>query len=409
MLIAKPLEHTAMKRRALLAGIAGLVTTPSFARRLRPHPLRVGVVGAGILGTSIALHLAESGAEVTLLEAHAPARGATQNSYAWLNGFVSDPHYRDLRLASLARWRWLDAHYGLGISWGGYLNWGDGDAGAALVRENAAQLAGSAAPITDLAVEDIGRYAPYLTPGPVSAAIFAPNDGHIDPVAVTEQLLTAAQRAGARLLCPSRVEGLHFQNGRLKAASTSSGYVEFDRLVIAAGTATPTLTAMAGTPIALAHAPGILSHTRPVDPFTLLTHEGPGEANFKQLPSGHIVAYDAPRPPDLAAHAGIRGAEMDYPSEALRREHGERMLMHLSRFCPKIRVSDFERLTLGFRPMPVDDRPIVGALKSAPDIHVAVTHSGVTLAAILGRLVSSEVLSGTRSAVLSPYRPERFG
>jgi glycine/D-amino acid oxidase-like deaminating enzyme len=59
--------------------------------------------------------------------------------------------------------------------------------------------------------------------------------------------------------------------------------------------------------------------------------------------------------------------------------------------------------------MPVDDRPIVGALKSAPDIHVAVTHSGVTLAAILGRLVSSEVLSGTRSAVLSPYRPERFG
>jgi hypothetical protein len=179
--------------------------------------------------------------------------------------------------------------------------------------------------------------------------------------------------------------------------------------VIAAGTATPTLTAMAGTPIALAHAPGILSHTRPVDPFTLLTHEGPGEASFKQLPSGHIVAYDAPHPPDLAAHAGIRAAEMDYPSEALRREHGERMLMHLSRFCPKIRVSDFERLTLGFRPMPVDDRPIVGALKSAPDIHIAVTHSGVTLAAILGRLVSSEVLSGTRSAVLSPYRPERFG
>ena len=59
--------------------------------------------------------------------------------------------------------------------------------------------------------------------------------------------------------------------------------------------------------------------------------------------------------------------------------------------------------------MPTDDRPIVGALEGAPDVHVAVTHSGVTLAAILGQLVADEVVSGTRAAVLAPYRPERFG
>ena len=100
---------------------------------------------------------------------------------------------------------------------------------------------------------------------------------------------------------------------------------------------------------------------------------------------------------------------MDFPSESLRREHGERMLTHLSRLCPRIRAEDFERLTLGFRPMPTDDRPIVGALQSAPDVHVAVTHSGVTLAAILGQLVADEVVRGTRAAVLGPYRPERFG
>jgi glycine/D-amino acid oxidase-like deaminating enzyme len=252
------------------------------------------------------------------------------------------------------------------------------------------------------------RRAPYLTPGPIDAALFAPNDGHLDPEAVTLRLLEGARACGARLVCPSRVEGLSFRQGRLRAATTSKGRVELDRLVIAAGTATPAIAAMAGTKISLAHAPGILAHTRPVETFSHLVHEGPRSRSFKQLGDGRIVAYDAPHPPDIPVHAGVRAMEMDYPSEALRREHGERMLSHLSRYCPRIQTRDLARLTLGFRPMPPDGATIVGALPSAPDIHIAVTHSGVTLAAILGRLVASEVVDGTRSSVLRGYRPERF-
>ena len=108
-------------------------------------------------------------------------------------------------------------------------------------------------------------------------------------------------------------------------------------------------------------------------------------------------------------HVGILTAQMDFPSASLRRAHGERMLDHLSHYCPRIRMSDFDRVTLGFRPMPTDDRPIVGALRSASDVHVAVTHSGVTLAAILGRIVAAEVVDGMRAPILDPYRPERFG
>ena len=38
----------------------------------------------------------------------------------------------------------------------------------------------------------------------------------------------------------------------------------------------------------------------------------------------------------------------------------------------------------------------------------AVTHSGVTLAPIVGRLTAQEVLSGSRAELFAPYRPERF-
>jgi glycine/D-amino acid oxidase-like deaminating enzyme len=68
-----------------------------------------------------------------------------------------------------------------------------------------------------------------------------------------------------------------------------------------------------------------------------------------------------------------------------------------------------ERLTLGFRPMPTDELPVMGSLPTCRTIHVAVTHSGVTLAPIVGRLTAEEVLSGSRAELFAPYRPDRFG
>ena len=64
--------------------------------------LSVGVIGGGIVGASVALHLAQAGASVTVFEKTAPASGATSKSFAWLNAGSSDPHYRDLRMHSLS-------------------------------------------------------------------------------------------------------------------------------------------------------------------------------------------------------------------------------------------------------------------------------------------------------------------
>jgi glycine/D-amino acid oxidase-like deaminating enzyme len=58
--------------------------------------------------------------------------------------------------------------------------------------------------------------------------------------------------------------------------------------------------------------------------------------------------------------------------------------------------------------MPVDGHPIVGWLPGATSLYVAVTHSGVTLAAHLAQLITTELLSGRPVAELTPYRPGRF-
>jgi len=65
-------------------------------------------------------------------------------------------------------------------------------------------------------------------------------------------------------------------------------------------------------------------------------------------------------------------------------------------------------VTLGFRPMPTDGFPIVGAVPGTADLYVTVSHSGVTLAPILGEHVTRELLDGQHVEELAPYRPDRF-
>jgi len=60
------------------------------------------------------------------------------------------------------------------------------------------------------------------------------------------------------------------------------------------------------------------------------------------------------------------------------------------------------------RPMPADGRSIVGPLPGADHLYLAVTHSGVTLAAHLAGLITAELTGGAQAAELAPYRPGRF-
>jgi len=396
-------------RRDFLVSLLGsgsiALVRPSWSA---PRPLRVGIVGAGIVGASIAFHMARAGAQVFLFEKTGPAMGATRNSFAWLNAFTEDTHYRALRIQSLLAYRKLDRQLGLGIIWGGYVNWASTASETAVVRANAAQIADTIQPARNLTPEEFARLDPSVSPGEMVDAIYCPSDGHLDPVFVTQRFLEAARRAGADVQYPCELTQIRMRAGRLAGVVTNRGEYPLDRLVVAAGVDTPRVLAMVDYPLTLKHAPGILAHSVGVAPLTRLVHDAPGNLSFKQMADGSVVGTDAPSPPDIPAHQGIRQRVEDFPSAELRNLHGNRILGKIARYLPGAREAQLERLTLGFRPMPTDEFPVMGALAGLNGIHVAITHSGVTLAPIIGRLTAEEVLHGTRASVFAPYRPERF-
>jgi glycine/D-amino acid oxidase-like deaminating enzyme len=364
-----------------------------------------------VLGSSIAFHLAEAGARVTVFEKRAPAGGATQNSFGFINMFERDAHYQKLRVASVEQYRRLDDSLRLGITWGGYLNWASTTVEANEAWATAAGLEGTPYAVRRLGAVDVRRLLPGLEPGPIEAAFHSPFAGHVDPVGLTGRLLEAAQRRGATLRSPCEVLRIEMQGARLAGVHSAQGHVALDRLVIAAGVEAPVLLAQVDYRMPLRHAPGILAHTAPLESVTRLVCDAPDELEFKQTSDARLVGEWHFEPPDLPQHAGIRSRAMDFPDDALRAAHGRRILDRIGTFVPGARGVALERLTLGFRPMPRDGFPIVGPAPTSGDIYMAVTHSGVTLAPILGQHVARELLAGGEGVAtkpLAPYRPTRF-
>ena len=88
----------------------------------RPHVL---IIGAGIIGASIAWHLARAGARVTVTDAGATGGIATRASWGWINASWGNPEpYFRLRVRAMEEWRRLEQDVvGIEVAWSGGLLW----------------------------------------------------------------------------------------------------------------------------------------------------------------------------------------------------------------------------------------------------------------------------------------------
>jgi glycine/D-amino acid oxidase-like deaminating enzyme len=64
---------------------------------------------------------------------------------------------------------------------------------------------------------------------------------------------------------------------------------------------------------------------------------------------------------------------------------------------------------IGYRPMTEDGLPAIGRPDGIAGLYIAMMHSGVTLAPLIGRSVCEEIMAGRRCGTLEPYGLQRFG
>lgn len=346
----------------------------------------VVVVGAGIVGAAVAYESARAGAEVILLDKAHPGSGVTGDSFAWIGGprggdapDASTP----LRRRVLQEYRRLEREVpGVQVRWHGSLLWDEEELDGRPPLGPDERLLDTAS---------VARLEPNLSLPP-TRALHLGSDGAVDPVAVTDALVRAAQGLGARLVVSSAVTALRVQRGRVVGVDTTSGFLASRTVVVTAGADAPLLCAPLGIDLPVAPSPALmLRFTAP--PGLVRTLVATPDIEVREASDGHLL---------VAA---------DYAGEASRDDldsTGRQLLDRLVATFDGARDVRLVSVRVGARPMPADGLPVVGPVPGVTGSYVAVMHSGVTLAPAVARLVAAEVVHGIQAEELTGLRPHRF-
>lgn len=366
---------------------------------------RIAVVGAGIVGASVAMRLAEAGARVWLLDAAQPGRGTTARSFAWVNANGKTPRdYFDLNVAGMAEHRRLGEESG-GAPWfhpDGNLAWADTAEGAALLAARVDRLRAWGYRADWCPAGAAAEREPHLAfPDPNTLVARFPDEGWVDAPALTARCVARARAAGAevRTAAPvTAIETSETTGGAVSAVRLRDGErLPVDAVVNAAGPGADCVAALVGRSLPLAPRRGLLGRLAVERPPLTGMVTGP-RLNARPDGEGFVLVQNEALDAEIGDRARIN------PDDPLCR----RLLAHAREAIPALAAAPLVEARVGVRPIPADERSCVGAVPDRPGYHEAVTHSGVTLGPLIGRLLAREILVGEVDPLLAPFRPDRF-
>jgi glycine/D-amino acid oxidase-like deaminating enzyme len=343
----------------------------------------VVVVGAGIVGSSVAYHLARRGVPVTLLEqGPAPAAGVTGTSFAWIGG--SGGHWpggaQDLREYVLADYRRLE------------------DELPSVTVRRTGSLYWAATPAKDprpgpgqfrIGRSDIAALEPNLR-HPPSQAIHTPSDAGVDPTALAHALVAAAKTHGATVLHNTAVTSLQVTNGHVEGVLTPTRFHAATTVVLTAGTHVPKLCEPLSADLPITGSPATLARVT-APPGLVKTIVARPAFEVREVRDGDLLMVVPHGAGEGRAAASAQAAAQD-------------ALHHVK---AAFEGSDQCRLVgyrTAWRPMPAHG-PVIGYATHDRSVYVAVMHSAISLAPTAGRLIAEELVTGKPASELSRCRP----
>lgn len=206
----------------------------------REHPSRASVViiGGGVMGVSIAYHLAAAGVpDVVLVDKGAFGSGSTCKAAGGVRAQFSDRINIELGLRSLETFANFGARFNQEIDFHkvGYLFLLDSAATVSAFEQNVALQNDHGVPSRMISVTEAKQMSPLISTEGLLAAAFSPTDGHCTPESVVLGYAVAARRKGARLIPDCAATGIERNDDRIIAVNTEGGRIEADTVICATG------------------------------------------------------------------------------------------------------------------------------------------------------------------------------
>jgi glycine/D-amino acid oxidase-like deaminating enzyme len=362
----------------------------------RGGALKVAVIGAGIVGGSVAYRLSAGGAEVVMIDGAKPGSGTTSTSFAWVNANNKLPRdYFELNVAGMHEHERLRDEIGDGwLHATGNLIWAADDEQANLEKrvERLRSWSYAAEMLPASTVNE--KLEPGAALPEIRIAHF-PEESWVDAPAMTGRLVEAAVRNGAHARFGDAVRGIRVE-GQGVTLRLEDGEVHADAVVNATGAEATSVAAMVGRELPLDVFPGLLVRVAvPGEPLRHLMHTP--RINVRPDGPGYVLVHHDSV--DERLTNDFAGIEDPLCAELLRRA---RLVL------PALVEAEVVEARFGMRPVPADGHSCVGALSAIPGYYEAVSHSGVTLGPLIGRLLAREILTSEVDPLIAPFRADRF-
>jgi glycine oxidase len=243
-----------------------------------------------------------------------------------------------------------------------------------------------------LEAEDVTERFPGAAPG-CRGALYAPEDGAVDPAALTRALLADAWRLGVTLV-PQRVVRVATteRNGRVTGVTLADGTIGAEHVVIAAGAWSPGI--------------GGLPRRLPVEPVR-------GQMAAAPWPSGTppAILYADHGYVLARGDEALMGSTMEHVGfDGRVTEAGiAQIVSGAARLLPALASARPTRRWAGLRPVTPDGRPLVGADPETRGLWFATGHgrNGILLAALTGEIIGALLAGETMDVDVTPFAPSR--
>ena len=380
----------------------------------------VVVVGGGIVGCSAAFSLGRRGLRVALVERGRIGGGATGSSFCWINATskVADEAYHRLNAMGARLHRELAVEFGeahLGLHPSGMLQCvrrGDA-AGYGAMRQQAERLRGFGYPCCLLGAAELTALEPHVSFADDTEALFAMADAWLDAPGFARFLAGQLRAAGSAVIEGCAANELQMTDeGRITGVVTDQGTLNAPKVLVAAGPDTPeVLSGLTGydafaARFPLTRVPGLLVTTPSTAPAQLarriLYIDSPADALHLRPAANGGLQLGADDTDGMVSEDASPERTREAAAKRLRRAKAL-----IPGFAGEACLDDCE-LAVGVRAYPQDGKTLAGALPGADGLYLIATHSGITLAPALGRLMADAIVDGVVPEPLRPFSLERF-
>jgi sarcosine oxidase subunit beta len=361
------------------------------------------VIGAGVVGVTVAAELTARGADVVLVDRGRVGRASSAlNAGGVRHQFFHEPNIRAAQI-SIALMQRFKETFGVDIQFrqAGYLFLYSQEAQAERFRTAIARQNACGVPSRLIGLDEVRALVPEVSLDGIAGGCFNPTDGYMDPVAVMDGLERAARESGVRIVEDAAVHAIEVAGQHAACVRTSAGDFSPGRVVNAAGAWAPGIAALYGETLPItprrsqifvmertAPLRREMPHTFDVDAMVYIRIDGDG------IRAGSGVKPIVEDPP-AALEADWR------ESEELRRRVVHRM--------PVLASSTFTRGWAGLIEITPDNNPILG-WSGIDNVYTAAGFSGhgMCIAPGLAPSIAADVLGTDPPMALDFYRPARF-